>query len=295
MFSVFLLSCHCARAAKKRMTLKNAMRSKTVSVQAVSTGGYCDKSLKLELKNNTCDDIALDIEPGLIFRPEDTSLQDLVVLGNESLALAPEKKGDIILQTFCGKSYAHSPFPGRPYHFLKQADSNLTRTLKYVKANNVEIYTAQAAVWFFTNGHSLSSVYSAMQPRESENMVKFIADMLHMKIPEYFINYKTASVAGRPVIDRAQIKLEAVMHWTPTDGYRNMHLVVFRENGTVYKTIEADQVIDRYGYTVKVEFDPRRDQAGKYLVKLFDDAGKVWGQKTVVIDPNEYQVPGRSD
>jgi len=280
---------HCTSfALEKHISLLKGMGSKLITVKAVSTGGYCDKSLKLELTNNSRDSLKVDIQPGLIFRPEDSSFQDLVVLGNEHIELTPEKTADITLQTFCGKSYAHSPFPNLNYHFLKMGDSNLVRTLKYVSANNVPIRLAQNGVWYFTNHHSIASIYSYDYPRESEDFAKYIAGLMKVKLPEYFIQYKTENKPGQAIISRNQTKLYAQMHWSAGDGFRNMHLVVFNKNGSVYKNIEADQIIDKLGYTVKVEFDPRRDPQGTYIVKVFDDAQKVWDQKTVVIEASEY-------
>ncbi len=277
-------------ALEKHISLLKGMTSKIITVKAVSTGGYCDKSLTLQLTNNSRDSLKVDIQPGLIFRPEDSSYQDLVVLGNEHIDLTPDKTSDISLQTFCGKSYAHCPFPKQNYHFLKIGDSNLVRTLKYVLANNIPIRLAQNGVWFFTNHHSLAAIYSYDYPRESEDFAKYIAGIMKMKMPDYFIQYKIENRPGQAVISRKQTKLYAQMHWSASDGFRNMHLVVFNKNGSVYKNIEADQIIDKLGYTVKVEFDPRRDPQGTYYVKVFDDMQKVWDQKTVVIDAGEYEI-----
>jgi hypothetical protein len=293
---VLLLLCclfslsQVASAVERHISLKKAMSSKLITVTAVSTGGYCAKSLKLKLKNNSPRLVNVDIDPGMIFQPEDTSMQDLVLYGNESFVLSPSADSDITLQTFCGKSYAHSPLVNQPYHFLRQGDSNMIRTLNYAKTNNLDVQLVQNAVWVFTNHHSLSSVYAYAYPRESESLGRFLASMMKLKLPEYFIQYKTETRAGQPVISPKQTKLYAVMHWGAGEGFRNMHLIILHENGTVYKTIEADQVIDKYGYTVKVEFDPRRDPKGTYLVKLYDDANKIWDQKKVVLDPDEYEI-----
>ena len=293
-FLLLFCSCICwfcsSFALEKRISLLKAISSKIITVKAVSTGGYCDKSLTLQLTNNSRDSLKVDIQPGLIFRPEDSSYQDLVVLGNEHIDLTPEKSADITLQTFCGKSFAACPLPKLNYRFLRIGDSNLVRTLKYVLANNVPIRLAQYGVWFFTNHHSIASIYSYDYPRESEDFAKYIAGLMKMKLPDYFIQYKTENRPGRAIINRKQTKLYAQMHWAAGDGFRNMHIVVFNKNGSIYKNIEADQIIDKLGYTVKVEFDPTRDPKGSYIVKVFDDAQRIWDQKTVVIDASEYEI-----
>ncbi len=285
-FFAFVISLpYSCPASENRISLKKAMATKLITVNAISTGGYCDKSLKLDLKNNTKSEITIDIDPGLIFRPQDTTFQDLVVLGNESIVLAPSSSKDITLQTFCGKSYARSPYPNHPYHYIKQADSGLIKTLSYVKLRNIDMYLAQKAVWSFTNGYSINSIFTYENYRGSEDFVKFVATIKKEKMPEYFVDYKLNNTAGGRAIIAGQSKVYALVHWGLEEGYRNMHLTIFKENGEIYKTIEADQVIDKYGFTVTVQFDPKLDPKGVYLVKVFDDANKVWDQKTVIVDP----------
>ncbi|MCW3124201.1 MAG: hypothetical protein JWQ38_3693 [Flavipsychrobacter sp.] len=284
-----LLFCCCALicfpgiANTGHISLKRAMISKTISVNATSLGGYLGtKNLKLSLTNNTDKEMTVDIDPGLIFRPADTNYQDLVVMGNESIVLKPSGSEDISLQAFCGKSYARGPMKDMSYRFLKQGDSNMAKTLTYIKTNNIDVHVAQYAVWTFTNGFCLNTVYSHDHVRESEELIAYMAKLKKIKVPEYYMENKLEPTNGLPVIVAGQERVYATMHWG-NEGYKHMYLVVLKQDGTRYKQIEADQVIDKYGYTVVVEFNPKVDPAGIYIVQLHDDNHKIWGQKVVTV------------
>jgi len=264
-----------------RVSLKKAMLAKSITVNAVSLGGYLGtKNLKLTLTNNTDKELNVDIEPGLIFKPDDTAYQDLVVLGDEHIALAPAAHQDISLQAFCGKSYARGPLRGMNFTFRKQGDSNMVKTLAYIKANNVPPQLAQYAVWTFTNAHCLNTVYDYQQVKTSEGLIRYIATLRKLPVPEFYTQYKLDSTENRPVIAAGKEKVYVTMHWGNT-GYKHMYLTVFKADGSRYKEVEADQVIDKDGYTVVVQFDPKVDPPGNYTVQLHDEYNVVWSQKVV--------------
>src|SRR5438874_903604 len=94
-------------ATMRKTGLKAAMEKGTVELVASSSGDvYNGKALKLKLKNKTKDPMQVTLDPALTFRPADTNYQDLVIVGEQMLVLAPGGETAITLQTFCAKSYA---------------------------------------------------------------------------------------------------------------------------------------------------------------------------------------------
>ena len=271
------------QASVTHISLKKAMTSRLVTVNAVSNGGYCNKSIHLDLTNNTSEVLNVDIDPALIFRPEDTSYQDLVVLGSETIVLSPKKEQGIDLQTFCGKSYAHSPIPNICYHYIKQGDSGLIKTLIFAKNKSVDIYLAQRAVWSFTNHYRLNTVYNYSDPGRSEEFVKYICSVTNRKVPEYFWQHSLNNAANAPAILPGDGKIYVDMNWG-NEGYRQMYVAIYRDNGEVYRKIYGDEVIDKYGHRISVEMNSDRDPKGTYFVRLHDETGKIWAEKKVIIE-----------
>ena len=292
--SITLLICLCSftgnvSAATSRVSLKNAMLRNLITVNAISNGGYRDRSIKLDIANNTSGELTIDMDPALIFIPEDTIYQNLVLLGNEALVLAPNASKTVDLQTYCGKSYAECPVQGIKYHYWKQGDSNLIKTLVYAKQYDIESHLTQLAVWTFTNGYCLNSIYCHYSPRVSETFMKYVSSLFKSPIPDYFKEYTLDDEPGRSVIASGGQKTYVNMHWG-NEGYRQMYVAIYKENGDVYRKIEADQVIDKYGHTISVCFDPINDPKGVYYVRLHDETRKVWEQKRVVIGADQCSM-----
>ena len=93
-----------------RVNLKQAMDNHMVNIKATATSqGYHSKGLKLDIENKTGSDLRITMDAGIIFRPMDTSMQDLVLAGEEMLAIAPFKSGSTDVQTFCAKAHGGAP------------------------------------------------------------------------------------------------------------------------------------------------------------------------------------------
>lgn len=267
--------------AALHISLRKALESKMVNLKAISVGGYCGKCIKLSITNQSKTALDLAIEPALIFRPSDTSYQDLVLLGNESLAIAPGATHDITLQTFCGKSYAHSPVPGIDYTYWKQGEEAMVKTLTYVKDSSIDMWTCQHAVWMFTNHHSLSSVYSYSEPEKSARLVKYIAALKHLPIPDHYTKYHINEHPHERICDKKIEKQFVELRWGLE--HKHMYLTIYNENGSVYKRLDGGAIVDKYGVRMVVEFDPKKDPKGKYRVELRDDDNVICYNKEVTI------------
>jgi hypothetical protein len=265
------------------------MTSKAITVKALSKGGACGKCIKLDLTNNTDTEFAIAIDPGLIFTPSDDKYQHLVLMGQETIALAPHATSTIDLQTFCGKSYAWGPKPNLGYSYWRQGDSNMVKMLRYANENNISKDLVQRAVWTFTNAHCLNSVYDYRFPQASEAFVAYIAKLKKCSLPDFFMEYGINNISGQPIMTH-DARIYVTLHWGH-EGYRNMYLDIYKANGDHYKRINADRYIDKNGNTVQVEFDPIRDPKGAYNIVLHDDSRKIWDQKQVIVGVDPCNVP----
>ena len=286
-FTVLLVNNASAELDKlDKTTLKKAMAAKKVNISALSLGGYCGSCLKLQVTNNTQRNMAINVDPGLIFLPADSSMQNLVAWGDEQVEIAPGATKDVTLETFCGKSYAHCPRADVKYTFWKQGDSGMVSTLKFAKANGIAPTVVQSAVWMFTNGHSLNNVYNTYYRPESEKLVNYIAQLKHLPIPAFYTVYPLNNRPGESVIKKDSGKVVVPVKWGHED-YKQMYVTIYKANGDVYRRVDADRVIDKNGVTVLVEFKPKNDLNGIYKVQAKDNNNRIWYEKEVEIDFDE--------
>ena len=279
--------CICSLAAEakmKRITLRKAIKDKLISIMPVATGGYCNKGLSLDIKSASRDTLSINIESGLEFRPKDSSVncQPLILQGDEVLVLIAEEQKNVLLQTYCGNSGASCPYKGLVYNYYKQQDTNLINMLRYGKSNNLAPRLIQAAVWVFTNNHSIRSAYNHDNPIVSEEFVKYLAKVRKEPVPTYYMEHTIATVPNRPVLRKGEDKVYVNVNWTVNQGYRNVYVSVYRPDGTKYKQV-GNIVSDKYGSTAAVELNLLRDKKGKYIVRLHDDANNILQEKSVVL------------
>lgn len=280
---LFIVFCNSASAVITiKTTLKRGMFTKRIIVNAISNGGYRDKCLKLNITNPNSDTaVSVFIDPAMIFGPDQPGYQNLVALGNETIAVAPSATVSIDLQAYCGISYAHSPAANVSYKFLKQGDSIMIKTMTFIKQHNISNYIAQSAVWMFTNEHPLSRVYSRQDPANSELLVKYTAGLKKIKVPEMYMEIKQNDRIGEAVVSVRDIpKLYVPVKWS-NDNTKRMYVTVYKENGDVYKKVDGHEEIDYTGHTVWVEFNIVNDAKGVYFVELKDEDNLVLQRKKV--------------
>lgn len=279
-----------ADAKTRKVSLRKAISGKLVHIKAFSRGTTGQNALKLQLTNTGADTLLINVEPALLFKPEDTTTQPLVTQGDEVIALNAQQQKEVILDAYCGNSGASCPRMNGNYTFSRQLDTNLVGILRYAKSNSLPYELRQSAVWLFTNHHSLASVYAPYSPLAAENYIKYIAAKLKMKSPNAYIHYSIDSSGHGPMVRKGYERVYVNMSWDQTKAYRNVYVSVCKPDGTLYKRVENGFVTDTYGTTVVVPFSPLRDPPGTHIVMVHDDSRNILQQKTVELggDVEQY-------
>ncbi|MBC7553722.1 MAG: hypothetical protein H7257_07060 [Taibaiella sp.] len=266
--------------------LKRGMANHRLKVSGLSLGGYLGKCLRLRVTNTTQKELKVTVDPGLIFTADDsvekTAGQPLVTWGNETLVLKPSETRELEVNTFCGNLNAHCPRKNLAFSYAKQADTLLIKALVYGRENGLNSSLMQSGVWAFTNHMGYNTVYGGSE-MQANMLSTFIADLTHKVKPEYYKQYKQFNKSGEAVYNKDSVKIVVPLKWSHEAGGQ-MFVTVYKENGDIYKKIEADRSIDKTGYTVLVEFNPHKDLNGAYIVEARDKNNKVWQRKLVDVD-----------
>ena len=269
-----------ASADAMKVSLRQALTKKMVSIVAMAKGGYLGKVLNIKISNRMPFALDISVDPGLIFRPADTNYQNLVAVGEEKVEIGSKANAEIQLQTFCGKSHARGPKEGLNYTFWKQGDAPMIKVSQYIKQHNLFNYTGQHAIWSLTNGHSLTNIYD--QTEESKKLALFVASATGKKAPTFYtktkLSEKPGAVVYSPEIEKYYVDLE----WQPRSA-RNLHVYVVKEDGTLlWEQTKAS--ISAKGHKTIVELDPKYLKKGRYFVQLKDDDNYLWRNEEVVIE-----------
>jgi hypothetical protein len=260
------------------VSFKEALKRKTVSMTAASTGGL---NIGINLKNNSCEDLAVSLDDALIFTPADEAYQNMVVLGGETIVLKPYGNSCIRLKAYCGKSYGICPAKDMKYAFWKQGDEVMRSVVSHIKTVLPSESVIQHAVWTLTNDHSLSSIYDPSAPAKSVALVSLMARLLHKPVPDFYTKVDIINTQDNRMVLGPLQKAVVHMDWSVVSS-RNMHVTVYDKDHKVFREVKEEN-ISPSGHKVKVELDPREVPAGTYYVRLWDDENRVWQQKVVEI------------
>lgn len=285
--TLILVSQSCwASDLRKDYLLSEAIKEHRVNLCAEGLGGHSKKCLFVNIKNTSSLPIQITVDPALIFRPVDSNQQDLVTAGSEYLVLAPLESKSISLNAFCGKSYAHSPSRNTKFIFVKQGSDAFIETMRFISKYKLFNSIGQAAVWSFTNNKSLSAIYSPEQSDISNQLIRLIARLTNKPVPQYFTIHKNKENPGGSVYNPEISRLYVELSWqNPTNA--NLHVFVYRQDGSLYNEIVGGEHISPKGHFMRVEFDPETDPKGLYTVCIKDNYNFVYQSKLVLVEKDE--------
>lgn len=255
-------------AGPTRIPLSQAIQQHIVTVSAEATGNsYMQQGLKLTVKNTGSLNFILVMNQGVIFTPAEENVQPLILAGEEIMPMQPLKEATINVQTFCANSSASAPQKGMKYSYDKVAEDNLVKLLAFLKQNRMFNELGQNAVWHFTNGHSLNTVYEVNNEFTSKKVLDFITALTGAQMPEYYVKTSPRTVAGQLVYNPKVLKIFATFEHE-LQAPKKLSLGIYNEQGEMIQPVFENRNFGATGHRFKVEFEAENVSAGKYYIRL---------------------------
>ncbi|HTO17482.1 MAG TPA: hypothetical protein VLZ83_17080 [Edaphocola sp.] len=225
--------------------------------------------------NRSKEGLILKIDPALIFEPEDTAYQDLILSGEELLFVKAGDSNSMELQTYCGKSYANSPQTDLAFSYKTQGDSNMIAAFNYARTIGANIYLTQQAVWFMTDKNkNLASVYVYNQQKESQKLMLFLANKYGYEIPIYRLERNINSNFGEIAGAGMPLKLHVDLEWQ-LNSPEVLNLAIFNEDNQKIATYFEGQSARKRNGKITASFETSSYPKGNYFVRLYNDSGIV--------------------
>lgn len=250
------------------LSLSKAIQQHIVTVEAEATGSsYNKQALKLTIENTGSLTYNLIMDPGVIFTSDSAGFQPLILAGEEKLFMTPLKKTTITIQTFCADSRALAPLKGIKYTYSKIAGDTLVKVIDFINKNRMFNDLGQSAVWVFTNGHSLNSVYDGGNDFMSKKLLDYIVNLTHMPMPEYFVQSTVNTTAGEEVYSPKTLKIFAKFE-EELESPKKLTLGIFNAQDEMIQPVFENRNYGKAGHRFRVEFEAKGVPAGKYYIRL---------------------------
>ncbi len=272
LFCLFVAVACTSFAGFTRMNLSEAIKKHVVKVEGISNGGYQGKTTRLLLTNNDNSSLQIIVDIGTILRSDSGNCQPMVLAGEELLVLQPLKKGELLVETFCGNSPKACPARNQHFVYAGLGSDTLITVLKFIKAKSLFDELGQSAVWAITNKHDLSDIYDPNRREISEGLLEVICKATGRPRPEYYTqNAAQAQVPGAPAYQPKPLKIIASFRIILEDT-KSLTLGVYNDKGEMIQKVFENKPFLKMGPEFGVEFEAADVEPGKYYIRLKEGA-----------------------
>ncbi|MFH2144250.1 MAG: hypothetical protein ABIJ97_17620 [Bacteroidota bacterium] len=265
-----LLSFNADMTEKKSITFKDAIDKNLIKTIVTGLGGHQGNCVEIEVRNISSYDTTFCFEPGRRLVSEDSTVQDILIVKENSFFLASGKNIVISGYGFCCQAHNSSPRKSEIFKIGDLADDNMVKLAEYLNKNDYPDDAMQGAVWVLSDNKPLDCINSTDENVDKvRKLQKFVATLakIDINLAWYSIVYKTdTSMLFSGIADTLVGEVEYQL-WNNCEA----SLVMYDNNGKIIHHFYKNKLLgpDKYIYPVKFSvFDWPK---GKYFIRLFAD------------------------
>lgn len=274
LLTILLFTGLASATPPTRIPISEAIQKNLIKLEAEATGNsYMKQGLKFTIENRGSLSFILVMDIGATFKPEEEGYQPLILAGGETVFLGPLRKGEQIkVQTFCGNSDASAPKEGIKYTYSGKASDTLVTILDFISKRRMFNSLGQSAVWVFTNGHDLNTVYDGGNDVMSKQLLEHIIKNTDRTMPSYFVENKINTEAGATAYEPKTLKIYAQFE-EELKQPATLTLGVYNQAGEMIQSVFENRRYGSAGHRFRVQFEAQGVEAGKYHIRLSDENG----------------------
>jgi hypothetical protein len=244
------------------MSLSEAFHNNGVEVviKGVDSDLFADKSIQIDVVNNTGKAITIEETPGYIFNSEDADVQDMILTEPLMFVVQPKSKSSTGLYAMCIQLSNKSPRPDYKYLPGEYAKGNLLLASQFVHQNQFQNSMGQDAIWSISDD---KSVYDITGPAEITNALrKFIAELKG-------VTFDTTLINKNEIYVPSTIKEYALFLKFYLQQSDHIKLQLFDHKGDFVRDLinKPNQMKGRYDMQYKIALKGLIGE--KYYVRLF--------------------------
>jgi len=247
--------------------LANALHDGRVRIAVTGLGGHSGSCIKLEAWNRSAEPLNVTIPSGWRFPSSDSTLQDMLVVGDQVLALAPGIRTSLACRAFCCEATRGSPNAGAAFEQGAMADERLVKLAQHLAASGYPDDAAQQAVWAVSDGSPISGI-DAGEGAVTLGLRQFVAGLTGRPVPWYTTRF------GEARQDRA-FNPDPI-HVTGSLEFQQRHagvlsIVVKDAVGRTIRVIDEGRDLRQGRYTIDVELTVQDWAKGRYSIWFASD------------------------
>jgi hypothetical protein len=231
-----------------------------------SSGGHQEYCIEMKVKNISDQAVTIEIEPGRRLVADTVSDQDMLIVKDQTIALAAGQTIMAKLYAFCCQKKDRSPAKGHSFKVGTMASAALVKLAQFISKKNFSTTAVQNAIWVLSDKHNLSSVHEGDR-QENAELRALTAELAGIKMPWYYISYK--DVPGMVFSDKAST-LSGKIDYTLSSA-TSVTVIVKNTNGMIIRTLLENKAQNPGRQVVPLSFPVSGLSKGKYQILVLDD------------------------
>ena len=244
-----------------------ALRSGQVNLTVSGLGGHSGACVRVEAVNRTGEQARITIPSGWRFGSQDSTLQDLLVVGEQVLALAPNGRATVTCAAFCCEASMGGPGAGTSFNEGSLADSALVKLARHMATAGYAEEAMQQAVWAVSDGSPISAI-DAGEASTTLALRQFVAALTGRPVPWYTTAFAEAA-DGRAFNPNAT-------HVSGRVEFQQRHagvlsIVVKDASGATIHVLDEGRELRQGNYSIEVDVTVRNWPQGRYAICFATD------------------------
>ena len=265
--TVLVCVVHATNAATTS-SLVELLEQGRIELSPHGLGGHSGECLKVDVRSRSSSPIRTSIPPGWVFMSEVEGVQDLIVMREEVIVLAPNARTTVTCRAFCCEASKSGPSENEPYRKGHPAPEKLTTLARFVDSLQYDDGIVQSAIWVLSDGHDIASL-GALDSSANDTLRNKVSALSGQPAPRYTMRYaedERMACSGRPAsISRIVSVARGVSD--------RLTIVVRSDAGRLIEVIQQRMPMEAGRAQVPVELNVLNWPKGRYAIYSWTQGG----------------------
>ena len=258
------LTCPAAEAATSLLELIEAGR---IELRATGLGGHSGECLRVEARNRSDRPLRTSIPAGWVFPSATEGVQDLIVVREEVIALAPQGRATVTCRAFCCEATHRGPSEGERYRQGRPAPAPLVALALAVDSGRYADDLVQSAVWVLSDGNDIGSM-GAVSRTLDDTLRYRVSALSGQAVPLYSLEYAPGegqACSQRPAVIRRTFIVEG-------GAPQRVTVLVRRDDGRIMEVLHDAVVLNAGATPLPLEVNVLDWPPGRYVFHVTSSA-----------------------
>lgn len=258
------------RNVVEEIRIADLLKSGRISLELTALGGYQNKCVELKLLNRSADSTLVLLEAGRKLIAEDSSMQDILVVHEELIHLAPHQEKRLAVTGFCCRAHRSSPAKNTHFQLGPMAPTAWIEVAVHISRSSYSPSAIQSAVWALSDDHSIAAITTS-EKGINNPLRSLVAKVKNIPLPWYSIAYEPDT--SRLFSNKPQRIWGEVEYYVPNNG--QVTLLIKDAKGRSIRTLFNAQNAHPGTYTYFVDESLKGWKNGSYTLMLYADQGNL--------------------